>query len=323
MGFKNKLLQLHISTCVFSTLCLIAIIQFFAAYGKYNYPHLSQHMLLEELHKEVSPLLTLKKNKPVCNYEQILQATESIENWQVPKKYDDFSANGISNGSYSPEDCNPMFSVAILVTYRNRQSQLNVFLPYMHTFLRKQNIHYKIFLIEQQDNKKWNKGMLYNIGARHAIAERFPCLILHDVDLLPLGAANLYACAKQPRHMSASIDKFRYVLPYDTISGGVLAITSEQYKLVNGFSNQYEGWGGEDDDFSSRLAAHGLQIMRFPPRAARYTMLPHRPEARNPARAALLTHAVARARSDGMHALARASVRVAPQRLFTQVAVRL
>ncbi|KAJ8306817.1 hypothetical protein KUTeg_014901, partial [Tegillarca granosa] len=30
---------------------------------------------------------------------------------------------------------------------------------------------------------------------------------------------------------------------------GVVVLTKEQYKKVNGFSNLFFGWGGEDDDF--------------------------------------------------------------------------
>ena len=41
-------------------------------------------------------------------------------------------------------------------------------------------------------------------------------------------------------------------LPYKTYVGGVLAMTSAHFMAVNGYSNLYFGWGGEDDDMSRR-----------------------------------------------------------------------
>ena len=32
---------------------------------------------------------------------------------------------------------------------------------------------------------------------------------------------------------------------------------------LNGFSNQYWGWGGEDDDMSKRIKAANLTITRY------------------------------------------------------------
>lgn len=41
-------------------------------------------------------------------------------------------------------------------------------------------------------------------------------------------------------------------LPYGSIFGGICAIRTEQFVAINGFSNSYWGWGGEDDDLSMR-----------------------------------------------------------------------
>ncbi|CAH0578950.1 unnamed protein product [Chrysodeixis includens] len=322
-SLKNRILQLRVITCIFCILCVDALIHFVIKYGVYNYPHLPAEVLETQLFKQTTPNLVLQTNKPDCTYEGVLNNPMSLHNWEVPKRFDDFSAKDLVNGSYVPAHCNPKFSVAILVTYRNRQSQLDIFLPYMHNFLRKQDIHYKIYLIEQQDEKLWNKGMLYNIGAKQAIRDKFPCLVLHDVDLLPLDAANLYACAARPRHMSASIDKFRFVLPYDYLVGGVLAVRADQYVAVDGFSNRFEAWGGEDDDFSARLSAHKLDIVRFPREMSRYTMLVHRQEARNTQRKRIMSENRHLADKDGLSSLPYHTTHVKNHRLFTLVGVML
>jgi len=42
-------------------------------------------------------------------------------------------------------------------------------------------------------------------------------------------------------------------LPYEQIFGGAGSFSREHFELINGFSNKFWGWGGEDDDLYNRL----------------------------------------------------------------------
>lgn len=44
---------------------------------------------------------------------------------------------------------------------------------------------------------------------------------------------------------------FRY--DYKKFVGGILILTMEDFRKVNGMSNKYWGWGLEDDEFYLRL----------------------------------------------------------------------
>lgn len=84
--------------------------------------------------------------------------------------------------------------------------------------------------------------------------------------------------------MSVAIDQMHYRLPYKQIFGGVSALTKDQMIKVNGFSNEFWGWGGEDDDMFNRINYHKLKITRYSPDIARYTMLKHKKDTPNPDR---------------------------------------
>ena len=141
----------------------------------------------------------------------------------------------------------------------------------MHPFLMRQNIEYAILVINQTDNAPFMRGLLFNAGflsAKYVLPFSPDCFILHDVDNIPERQGLFYRCSQHGVfHMAAAVDRFQYQLFMPEYTGGVAAVTSDQFSALNGFSNLYLGWGCEDDDFFIRivvrlvLAGESLQLM--------------------------------------------------------------
>ncbi|XP_068735595.1 uncharacterized protein [Montipora capricornis] len=111
----------------------------------------------------------------------------------------------VENGGQWTLKCRSRQKVALIVPFRDRHEHLNIFLRHMHQFLRWQLLDYRIFVIEQADNKRFNREMLMNVGFTEARkVENFSCMVFHDVDLLPEDARNDYSCPSSPRHMSTA-----------------------------------------------------------------------------------------------------------------------
>ena len=174
--------------------------------------------------------------------EKIEIDSREIDYEQVVKNYaHEFDEQ--SGGHWRPKDCVAHSRVAIVIPYRDRQKHLNVFLNHMHRFLQKQLIDYAIYIIEEVPNLKFNRAMLMNIGYRESLKDYdWQCFVFHDVDLVPEDERNIYSCPTYPRHMSANVNTFDYVLPYKEIMGGVTAMSRKHFELINGFSNIYFGW---------------------------------------------------------------------------------
>ncbi len=148
------------------------------------------------------------------------------------------------------------------------------------------------------------------------------CIIFHDVDLLPEDDRNLYTCSKNsPKHLSVAIDKFLYVLPYDYLVGGAFAIKPDHYRLVNGYSNSYWGWGGEDDDLSTRIKLKNLKIERPPTKLARYRMMRHKLQESNDLRHSQLHWTRHNQHKDGLNTIEYKVVNMTLYTGFTHILV--
>ncbi|XP_046353912.1 beta-1,4-N-acetylgalactosaminyltransferase bre-4-like [Haliotis rufescens] len=253
----------------------------------------------------------------LATYKEVLSFEE------MQKKYPELQAGG----RYKPPDCKSRHRVAIIVPYRNREDQLKILLNNLHPVLERQQLDYAIYITEMAMPTTFNRAILMNIGYTEALKDYdFQCFIFHDVDLIPENDRNLYTCPENPRHMSVAIDKFNYKLPYAAIFGGVSALTKEHMIKVNGFSNKYFGWGGEDDDMMKRIQLSGLKLSRAPIELARYKMIKHgRDKANevNKQRFNLLYAASKRAKKDGLNSLKYEVVKKEYKPTYTWVYVQV
>ncbi|KAG1674073.1 Beta-1,4-N-acetylgalactosaminyltransferase bre-4 [Nymphon striatum] len=236
----------------------------------------------------------------------------------LPGKY-----NIKHGGEWNPVSCKSLFRIAIIVPYRNRKHHLNIFLSYIHPFLQKQNIHYRIFIIEQSSLYKFNRGKILNIGFAEVNKKwDYDCFIFHDIDLLPEKLQNLYACSKLPRHASSSVNSLRYNLPYRNMFGGVTAMRKHHFISANGYSNLYYGWGGEDDEMYERLKNKGFDVVRWDPKVARYSMVFHpRSVSLSENRHTLINSYQDRYHSDGLNSLYYNLIKIEERPLYTWVFV--
>ena len=165
---------------------------------------------------------------------------------------------------------------AVIVPFRNRESHLPILLHQLLPIFQRRNQHFRVFVIEQSLNHTFNRGKLMNVGYREAL-RYFPytCFVFHDVDLIPESDHIEFSCEQSPAHLSVAIDTFRYKLPYESLFGGAEMLTREHFKLINGFSNSFWHWGGEDDNLYHRVKAHRLTLKRQSAHTARYKMIKH------------------------------------------------
>ncbi|XP_075700849.1 beta-1,4-galactosyltransferase 3 [Rhinoderma darwinii] len=231
-----------------------------------------------------------------------------------------------SGGIYQPPNCEARHKTAVIIPHRNRETHLRFLLYYLHPFLQRQQLHYGIYIIHQSGNSTFNRAKLLNVGVKEAMKdEDWDCLFLHDVDLIPENDHNLYVCDPwSPKHASIAMNKFTYSLPYPQYFGGVSAVTPEQYMKMNGFPNEYWGWGGEDDDIATRVRLAGLKIARPPVSVGHYKMVKHkgdRGNEENPHRFDLLIRTQRMWTQDGMNSLMYNLLSKELEPLYTNITV--
>lgn len=228
-------------------------------------------------------------------------------------------------GRFKPKDCEALQKVAIIIPFRNREEHLKYWLYYLHPILQRQQLDYGIYIINQDGDETFNRAKLLNIGYAEALKEYdYNCFVFSDVDLIPMDDRNTYKCFSQPRHLSVSMDKFGFRLPYNQYFGGVSSLSKEQYLKINGFPNNYWGWGGEDDDIYNRVASKGMSISRATGEIGKCRMIRHNRDKMNdpnPQRFNRIAHTRETMNKDGINSLNYQVVSIQKLDLFTMITV--
>lgn len=162
-----------------------------------------------------------------------------------------------------------MQTLSIIVPYRNRAKHLSVFAPHMKSRFKDA----EILVVEQADDKLFNRAKLLNIGFLNTKADY---VAMHDVDMLPVKADYSYPVI--PTHIATKVSQFRYKMPFPEYFGGVTLFNRKDFIKLNGYSNEFYGWGGEDNEMHDHVLKSGFKIDR---RQCTFESLHHRPEDRS------------------------------------------
>ncbi len=144
----------------------------------------------------------------------------------------------------------------IIIPIRDREEDLKDYLKNALPVFDYHRINYKILIVEQEQGKKFNKAKINNVGFLE-MNKKYPKsqrILFNDVDNYPLD--------KNAINFKCPIRGIHHFFGHYFCLGGIFLINKNDYIKLNGFSNNFWGWGGEDVDFQKRAEILGVKIVR-------------------------------------------------------------
>jgi hypothetical protein len=150
--------------------------------------------------------------------------------------------------------------LGVIVPYRDRFEQLQIFKNYITEYLNSKDIPFELIVVEQDGGSNFNRGKLLNIGFKYAKKLKCDYVVFHDVDMLPIDVD--YSYAEHPIHLATNFisdgDMKRTL--FDDYFGGVTLFPISDFERINGYSNDYWGWGFEDNDLLYRCKINNILL---------------------------------------------------------------
>ncbi len=173
---------------------------------------------------------------------------------------------------YIDDSFKPFFDknsqIAIIIPYRNREAHLEAF--YQHF----KDLRFDVYVIEQCDTQRFNRGLLLNAGFRIASSKKdYDYYIFHDVDSLPDEHLLSLYYYKGDKIIHYASPELGYKYEHPKFFGGVCGMNRETFEKINGYPNNFYGWGGEDDAIYNHIAMSDIHVYR--PTKGSYILLDH------------------------------------------------
>ena len=147
--------------------------------------------------------------------------------------------------------------IIIIIPYRNREKHLKYYLENSYPKLKKRLDDFEIIVVEQMDGKKFNRGKVINIGFHYYNNENYE-YITQDVDVNPCNEEVIEKYREEVEE-----NKFFGIYSDGRTLGGVVKFKGKTFIKVNGFPNDYWGWGHEDKDLQNRAEFYQCNIEKF------------------------------------------------------------
>jgi hypothetical protein len=147
-----------------------------------------------------------------------------------------------------------MYDNIIAIPFRNRDAHLEYFIKNTVPLLQEYLPNSKVVVIEQNEDKLFNRGALLNIAFKE-YKNKTKYFFTHDVDVHPTKK-----CVEE--HYIKEVND-NYVLGIYTSQcntlGGVIKINDIDIQNVNGFPNDIWGWGVEDKALQNRTEFYNIK----------------------------------------------------------------
>lgn len=147
-----------------------------------------------------------------------------------------------------------MYKNIILIPYRNREEHLKYFIDNTVPLIKEIMSDTKVIVVEQTEGKLFNRGKVLNVGFKEYM-DKTEYFITHDVDINPT-----QKCLESYYNLQPDNNNIIgiYTSACNTL-GGIIKLTNTCINQINGFPNNFWGWGIEDKALQNRALFYKIK----------------------------------------------------------------